>query len=299
MDTRWFEDVLVLLEEGNLTRAAERRAVTQPAFSRRIRAFEDWLGQDIIDRDTNKVTIRNSVLSREADIRAFLMRLNDLHRSIRDSGRMPQRVTFATQHALTFSALPDLIGSVEAAGYPLNYRLRTANRGDCISMCIRGDADTLMCYETPDEDPLPFDASFRRHVWGDDRLVPVVGGAMRYNLTTDGDLPHGSPVILYPESSFFWGALRQHCPQWSSVQSVMRPLCESAFTAGIREMVLHGLGMAWIPMSMVWKDVESGRLVDLTRSLGFCQLTICLYSREKHYFTTNVLSRMTREQGFA
>ena len=298
MRSAWFHDVRGLLEEGNLTRAAERRSVTQPAFSRRIRAFEDWLGQDIIDRDSNKVTIRNSVVSREGDIRAFLSRLNDLHQSICDSELMPQRVTFATQHALTFSALPDLIGSVEAAGYPLNYRLRTANRGDCVSMCIRGDADTLMCYETPGEDPLPFDDSFRRHVWGNDRLVPVVGGALRYNLTTEGGLPDGSPVVLYPENSFFWGGLRQHCPAWSSIQRSMRPLCESAFTAGIREMALHGLGMAWIPMSMVWRDIESGRLVDLIPSLGFCPLTICLYSRENHYFTTNVISRMTSERRF-
>ena len=46
MDMQWLDDVLVLLEEGNLTRAAARRNITQPAFSRRIRSFEDWLGDD-------------------------------------------------------------------------------------------------------------------------------------------------------------------------------------------------------------------------------------------------------------
>ena len=46
MDTRWLEDVLALLEEGTLNRAAARRNVTQPAFSRRIRAFEDWIGAE-------------------------------------------------------------------------------------------------------------------------------------------------------------------------------------------------------------------------------------------------------------
>ena len=46
MDLDWLDDVLVLLEEGNMTRAARRRNITQPAFSRRIRGFEDWLGTD-------------------------------------------------------------------------------------------------------------------------------------------------------------------------------------------------------------------------------------------------------------
>ena len=83
MDTRWFEDILVLIEEGTLTGAAERRAVTQPAFSRRIRAFETWLGQDVIDRTTNRVVIRDALKRSEPDIRAFLQRLREVQQALR------------------------------------------------------------------------------------------------------------------------------------------------------------------------------------------------------------------------
>ena len=57
MDMHWLDDVLVLLEEGNMTRAAMRRNVTQPAFSRRIRSFEDWLGVKVLDRGKNRIDI--------------------------------------------------------------------------------------------------------------------------------------------------------------------------------------------------------------------------------------------------
>ena len=57
MDLRFLEDVLILLEEGNMTRAAARRNITQPAFSRRIRAFETWLGVEVLDRGVNSVEI--------------------------------------------------------------------------------------------------------------------------------------------------------------------------------------------------------------------------------------------------
>mgnify|MGYP000229594305 CR=1 FL=1 len=80
MDLRWLEDVLILLEEGNLTRAAQRRAITQPAFSRRIRAFESWLGHDILDRDVNRVKIRDSARNNETEIRALIQRLNGLQK---------------------------------------------------------------------------------------------------------------------------------------------------------------------------------------------------------------------------
>ncbi|MDJ0930578.1 LysR family transcriptional regulator [Breoghania sp.] len=57
MDSKLLEDVLLLLEEGNLSCAAERRHVTQPAFSRRIRAFEEWIGPDLIERHPNQISM--------------------------------------------------------------------------------------------------------------------------------------------------------------------------------------------------------------------------------------------------
>jgi hypothetical protein len=46
MDMHWLDDVLVLLEEGNMTRAAMRRNVTQPAFSRLGGTHCRFAGQD-------------------------------------------------------------------------------------------------------------------------------------------------------------------------------------------------------------------------------------------------------------
>ncbi len=44
MDLNWLEDYLALAETLSFSRGAARRHVTQPAFSRRIRALEDWVG---------------------------------------------------------------------------------------------------------------------------------------------------------------------------------------------------------------------------------------------------------------
>jgi DNA-binding transcriptional LysR family regulator len=50
MNLIWFEDFMALASTGNFSRAAEERHMTQPAFSRRIRALEEWLGVVLIDR---------------------------------------------------------------------------------------------------------------------------------------------------------------------------------------------------------------------------------------------------------
>ena len=72
MDLHWLDDVLVLLEEGNMTRAAKRRNITQPAFSRRIRSFEQWIGTEVLARQSNAVDINPSLRASEPEIRALL-----------------------------------------------------------------------------------------------------------------------------------------------------------------------------------------------------------------------------------
>ena len=40
MELKWLEDFVALAENGSFSKAAKARYVTQPAFSRRIRALE-------------------------------------------------------------------------------------------------------------------------------------------------------------------------------------------------------------------------------------------------------------------
>ena len=53
LDMEWLEDFLALAETGNFSRAAEARAIAQPAFSRHIRSLEEWMGVDLVDRSAH------------------------------------------------------------------------------------------------------------------------------------------------------------------------------------------------------------------------------------------------------
>ena len=53
MQIKWIEDFLILTDAHAFSRAAERRNVSQPTFSRHIQALEDWLGGPLVLQDVS------------------------------------------------------------------------------------------------------------------------------------------------------------------------------------------------------------------------------------------------------
>lgn len=287
MDLRWFEDALVLLEERNMTRAALRRNITQPAFSRRIRSFEHWLGTPLLDRRANSIELNPSLLASEADIRALILRIEELRHRIRTFTPDHSHLSIATQHALIFSAFPDIAALVREHHPNLSFRLRSGNRNEVVSWFLRRDASVLLCYEEELSKPLPFDDSILRDEWGYDRLIPVVGGILRHRhddaLSSD-DLP----AIVYPERSYFGEILSRAGCRFSTPALSPNLIFETAFSAGIKDLVLKGLGIAWLPVSMVCGELESGTLEDLSECYGSVTLRIVVYTDSHDEFSNSV-----------
>ena len=67
MELKWLEDFLSLANTRNFSKSAEQRNVTQPAFSRRIRALENWLGVSLVDRSTYPTTLTEDRTRPSAD----------------------------------------------------------------------------------------------------------------------------------------------------------------------------------------------------------------------------------------
>ena len=288
MDMKWFDDVLVLLEEGNMTRAAARRNITQPAFSRRIRSFEDWLGVEVLDRRINSVEISPALSSNEAEIRALLSRLGELRTKIAHHEPAGSKVAIAAQHALAFSTFPDMAARSKPAFPGLMFRLRTGNLSDCVTMFVRGDTSMLLCYEAHDAAPMQFGSGVLRGVRGDDYLIPVVGAELRSAAETD--IPEDTPAIVYPDNSYFGEVLRRNNRRFGTSGLCANPVCESAFSTGIREMVLKGLGIGWLPVSMARRELENGQLVSLEAKYGREPLKKVIYANTQTDIAANLIA---------
>ena len=295
MNMLWFDDVLTLLEERNMTRAAARRNITQPAFSRRIRSFEEWLGTEVLDRKSNRVEISQALASNEVEIRSLIARLNELRTKITQHDPSVSVVTVAATHASVVSAFPDMALRARAAFKGLRFRLRTANLNECVTLFLRGDTNLLLCYEAQSITPMQFGEGVRRGIWGQDYLIPVIGGGLRYAVRGNGGVPLDTPAIVYPEISYFGEALNKSQRPFGTAEFSKNPICQTAFSSGAKEMILNGLGIGWLPFSMVHKEIESGELISLRNQLGQEPLKVVVYAQHQVEMANVLLDFWTKK----
>lgn len=294
MNMLWFDDVLALLEERNMSRAAARRNITQPAFSRRIRSFEEWLGIDVLDRKSNRVEISPALASNETEIRSLIARLNDLRTKIVQHDPTMSVVTVAATHATVVSTFPDMALRARATFPGLRFRPRTANLNECVTLFLRGDTNMLLCYEARSVSPIQFGTGVGRGIWGQDYLIPVIGGGLRYAVRGNGDLPEDTPAIVYPQDSYFGEALSKSQRLFGTASFSKNPICQTAFSSGVKEMILNGLGVGWLPFSMVHKEIGSGELISLRNQLGQEKLEVVVYAHRKVEVAERLLGFWTK-----
>ena len=102
LEIRWIEDLLTLEQERSFSKAAERRFVSQSAFTRRIQQLEQALGYAILERNSRymEFTDAGQILlatakSIEQQLNATLALLNNLNRSNEVT------IKFAVVHSLS------------------------------------------------------------------------------------------------------------------------------------------------------------------------------------------------------
>lgn len=292
MDTRLLEDALVLLEERNLSAAAARQHMTQPAFSRRIRALENWIGRELLIRKPNRVEFSPTLAESEPQIRAMLAHLQQLRSQLQNPAINSEPMVIATPHSLSADAVPEIVQKAKQGNADLVVRLRTQNSDTALSMFLRREADVLISYNARNQPKIPLDDSVRRYTWRRDALIPIVGGSLRYNIDENGLLKDGTNIISYPPTSYFGQIIANH--QHSHPRTLSGHIAvESAFSVGIVQMVKLGLGAAWVPHSLIHNAIVSGETVILSSEYGRIPLNITIYIHKSNSKAVNFLEQLS------
>lgn len=277
MELVWLQDFVALAESGNFSRAAAARHVTQPAFSRRIRALEEWIGVPLFNRTAHgcSLTVAGERFRQEAE--QVVRQLLSLRQETRDAGGKESRtLRFAATQTLSFTFFP---GWMRIFGQQAEFgeiQLNTGSMAACEQMLLHGQAQFLLCHRHPAVDvPLSRD-DFKSLMVGRDRLIALTGvdedGHPRWRPGDGGAISY----LGYSSDSGIGRIVAAVAPRQHAL-STRHPVLTSHLAAVLLSMVRSGEGLAWLPYSLVKAEMEAGHLVRALAAEEDIALEICLF----------------------
>lgn len=276
MDLKWLEDLVALAESPSLTEAARRRNVTQPAFTRRIKAIERWLGAEVVDRARKPAQARPVITRRLDSLKALASDLRRIREEVLESQATPQRIVIAAQHALTVGFVPAVLSRLQETQANVTFRLRSANRDECFGLLMTRQAHVMVAYET-DRLPVSADETLVEKVrLADDWLVPVAtpGFSAGGQLKNSGNARPTLRIVTYPRDVFFGAILHEELLAPLATRYQLHTVCETALVPGVLQLALSAVGIAWVPLRLALPSIARGALSDLSGLLGRSSLQI-------------------------
>ncbi|MET1026765.1 MAG: LysR family transcriptional regulator [Dongiaceae bacterium] len=262
MDLTWLEDYLALAEKLNFSRAAEARNVTQPAFSRRIRALEEWAGTPLFVRTTHGVSLTAAGEHFRGHAEALVRNLHQLRReTLEVADGKSAALSFAATHALSFTFFPKWIRRHEHIAGLGAINLISDSMQACEQIMLRGDASFLLCHYHRDAHSRFEPEQFASVIVGTDTLVPLTApdgkGRARWSLA-------GADRARYLAYSAESGLGRIISASSTAADQItaLDQVFTSHLAATLLSMARSGDGIAWLPRTLAEQDIEAGRLVE-------------------------------------
>lgn len=301
MELGWLEDFIALADAGSFSKAAEQRNITQPAFSRRIKALEEWVGTSLVDRATHRIRLTEAGLcfqTAAAETLRHLQRGRD--EALEAGAKGAAMLRFAATHALSFSFFPAWLRSVERVHDAGPIHLISDTMHACEEAMIRGQVHFLLAHSHARVASRLDPAKFVSASVGEDMLIPVAAP----DLLADGqrvDLDQGSariPYLAYSSASGLGrivAAIHLERRQAARLEVVFT----SHLAAVLRQMALAGQGVGWIPHSLIADDLASGRLVRAGGDLWNIAVDVRLFRPQARQILTaeNFWSGIRQVQG--
>ena len=282
MDHKWLDDFLVLARERNFSKAASLRHVTQPQFSRRIRALELWAGAELVNRAGVPLTLTAAGDTLLTASRQAVHALADARERIARLQGGGQWTTLFTGRTLSRTVVPRWLAKVRTQLGDVPVRLMTGSIHDGVIALEQGGADFLLSFAHPRLALALDEQQFEGMTLGHDELVAVSAA-----------LPNGKPRHALPGTAAKPVTALSFAPQLALAQilqdGLMRAhqplhlnvITESDFAESLHEQALQGAGVAWLPLGLVADDLKTGRLVRAGGAQDAIKFEVRLY-RNRH-----------------
>jgi LysR family transcriptional regulator, hypochlorite-specific transcription factor HypT len=263
VETKWLEDFVSLAETRSFSRSAQLRHVTQPAFSRRIQALEAWAGVDLVDRSSYPTRLTGAgetLLAQAVEVLGNLQATRNMLRSHQSAGQ--DMIEFAVPHSLAFSFFPHWLMDLRQRFGALKSRLNALNVHDAMLQLSEGSCDLLIVYHHPSQ-PLQLDPErYQMASLGHETLCAYskadAKGQALFRLP--GHPGQKVPFLSYGSGAYL-GRLVELIVKGSAQPLNLDAIYETDMAEGLKAMAMEGHGLAFLPASLVKKELRAQSLV--------------------------------------
>ncbi|MGX9418816.1 LysR substrate-binding domain-containing protein [Vibrio sp. WJH972] len=253
IETKWIMDFLKLAELRNFSKAAAERNVTQSAFSRRIQSLENAVGCLLVNRDTTPVSLTSNGIEFRTSARSILIQLEDELERLNDLTVLGnQKVSLVAGHSIATDILPLMRFNLFTEEKAVVLDVRAIDIDDAVSMLQESACDLMLSYKNPQLHT----ESYVAHRLGQSRIYCVTGVDQSsepiYRLSRESI----TPWVMHSSGSFMGRLTKEVSNQYK-----LKPIFSSSMTELVKELVLQGEGIGWLPEHSIRKQLESGQLV--------------------------------------
>lgn len=271
MESAWLESFIALCEHQSFTRAAAAQHMSQPAFSRRIRSLEKWIGTELFDRSTFPVALTDAGVSLRAEAVGITESLSGLRDRVRGVQPVVDRsIHVATSHTLAAYFFPGWWQTVTAGSGRIRCQLSPMDTFDAYDALVNGGCDLLLTHSDP--------------------LQPIVSGRGRIEavtVATDEFGPYGRVVegrladrlpravgesvpLVAHGPSMFLGRITDRL--LGEDRRSYRTVVQTDLTSAVANLVAAGVGVGWLPATVAGRLAAADRI----RPIRSPQLTLRL-----------------------
>ncbi|MEF3064025.1 LysR family transcriptional regulator [Pandoraea apista] len=279
MQLRWLEDFVELARTRSFTRAAENRFVTHPAFGRRIRALEEWVGTQLVERSKPLELTAAGTVFLDAATNALDI-LHSARTQLQDAApTLENNLKIATGRTLAATFFPDWYDEMVSRIGFFTATLSTGGAEEAILRLAAGEVDLLIVYSSAHTRLL---IDQERYDWlsvAREVLVPVSAldarGRAKYRLAA-GPLP--IPWLAFTRTLTLRAVLARHLAEMPN-RPTLKPVYQADSYEAILAMARRGTGIAWLPQRLVADDVARGTLAIVGGKDWQIGFDIALYRR--------------------
>jgi DNA-binding transcriptional LysR family regulator len=260
MRLEWIEDILAIHDLGSLRAAAEVRFLTASAFTRRIKAVEESIGGDLLDRSNKPVTLRPHVEELIPRMREVAAHLRTVQDELSGLGENIQISRLICQHTLSVSWAPKVTKTLSLSG--ARVRVRSGSKDDCLLSVLKGEVDIALVYEDPNVRINAESDLFEQIQFGLDEFLPVAAIRDNTDLLQKIDTQK-LPIVTYPRNIFLGEVLEKTLAKSHEKGVSFSTVAESGLGPAVLEFVREGLGVGWLPHSLVEEELRSGEFTSM------------------------------------